>query len=181
MVAVEPGAVLATMAIRWMRDLAEVDLFVVRFATERTATQWAWHGSSNAVRTEYLPAASNLRGAAADNLGMSLPRAIVPGRRYMITRRCSERRFFMRPDRETNNAFIYCLALAARKAGVSIVCLGTLSNHYHAVVVDNHGRLRFPGSYRLFAAHKVGSRRNSIRAVNAGPMLGIHRRRELFP
>jgi hypothetical protein len=30
---------------------------------------------------------------------MSLPRAIVPGRRYMITRRCSERRFFMRPDR----------------------------------------------------------------------------------
>jgi|GEM_PF-7060271 hypothetical protein len=116
MVAVEPGAVLATMAIRWMRDLAEVDLFVVRFATERTATQWAWHGSSNAVRTEYLPAASNLRGAAADNLGMSLPRAIVPGRRYMITRRCSERRFFMRPDRETNNAFIYCLAFAARKA-----------------------------------------------------------------
>ena len=72
---------------------------------------------------------------------MSLPRAIVLGRRYMITRRCSERRFFMRPDRKTNNAFIYCLALAARKVRVSIVCTGTLSNHYHAVVVDNHGRL----------------------------------------
>ena len=57
----------------------------------------------------------------ADNLGMSLPRAILPGRCYMITRRCSERRFFMRPDRETNNAFVYCLALAARKASVSIV------------------------------------------------------------
>jgi len=63
---------------------------------------------------------------------MSLPRAIVPGRRYMITRRCSERRFFMRPDRETNNAFIYCLALAARKASVSIVCVGTLSNRNQA-------------------------------------------------
>jgi hypothetical protein len=61
---------------------------------------------------------------------MSLPRAIVPGRRYMITRRCSERRFFLRPDRETNNAFIYCLALSARKASISIVCVGTLSNHY---------------------------------------------------
>ena len=73
--------------------------------------------------------------AIADNPGMSLPRAIVPGRRYMITRRCSERRFFMRPDRETNNAFIYCLAFAARKASVSIVCVGTLSNHYHAVLV----------------------------------------------
>jgi hypothetical protein len=71
-----------------------------------------------------------LRGAIADNPGMSLPRAIVPGRRYMITRRCSERRFFMRPDRETNNAFIYCLALAARRASISIVCVGTLSNHY---------------------------------------------------
>jgi len=45
-----------------------------------------------------LPAASNLHIAIADNLGMSLPRAIVPGRRYMITRRCSERRFFMRPE-----------------------------------------------------------------------------------
>ena len=70
--------------------------------------------SPAAIGTEYSPSTSNLHIAIADNLGMSLPRAIVPGRRYMITRRCSERRFFMRPDRETNNAFIYCLALAAR-------------------------------------------------------------------
>jgi hypothetical protein len=82
-----------------------------------------------------------LRTPVADNPGMSLPRAIIPGRRYMITCRCSERRFFMRPNRKTNNAFIYCLALAARKASVSIVCVATLSTHYHAVVVDNHGRL----------------------------------------
>jgi hypothetical protein len=96
----------------------------------------------------------------ADNLGMSLPRAIVPGRRYMITRRCSERRFFMRPDRETNNAFIYCLALAARKASISIVCVGTLSNHYHAVVVDNHGRL--PQFLEHF--HKLyGKHQNALR------------------
>jgi putative transposase len=101
-----------------------------------------------------------LRGAIADNVGMSLPRAIVPGRRYMITRRCSERRFFMRPDRETNNAFIYCLALAARKAGISIVCVGTLSNHYHAVVVDNHGRL--PQFLEHF--HKLyGKHQNALR------------------
>src|SRR5882672_6556783 len=37
----------------------------------------------------------------------------------MITRRCSERRFFMRPDDRTNNAFIYCLGLAAQKYGVN--------------------------------------------------------------
>jgi REP element-mobilizing transposase RayT len=103
-----------------------------------------------------LPPASNLRGAIADNLGMSLPRAIVPGRRYMITRRCSERRFFMRPDRETNNAFIYCLAFAARKASVSIVCVGTLSNHYHAVLVDNQGRLPqfLEHFHKLYAKHQ---------------------------
>jgi hypothetical protein len=46
----------------------------------------------------------------------------------MITHRCSERRFFIRLDRETNRAFVYCLALAAHKASVSIVCTGTMSN-----------------------------------------------------
>jgi hypothetical protein len=44
---------------------------------------------------------------------MTLPRQVVPGRDYMITRRCSERRFFLRPDDDTNDAFIYCLGLAA--------------------------------------------------------------------
>jgi hypothetical protein len=34
----------------------------------------------------------------------------------------------MRPDRETNNAFIYCMALAARKSEVGIACVGTLWN-----------------------------------------------------
>jgi putative transposase len=87
---------------------------------------------------------------------MSLPRAIVPGRTYLITRRCSERRFFMRPDRETNNAFVYCMALAARKSGVGILCVGTTSNHYHAVVVDGHGRLPefLEHFHKLFAKHQ---------------------------
>jgi hypothetical protein len=71
---------------------------------------------------------------------MSLPRAIVAGRRYLITGRCSERGFFMRLCRETNNAFLYCMALAARKSEVSIVAVGTTSNHYHAVVVGGHRR-----------------------------------------
>src|SRR5438477_220203 len=56
---------------------------------------------------------------------MSLPRLIVPGRIYMITRRCSERRFFLRPDPETNNAFVYCLALAAQTYGVKVIFTAT--------------------------------------------------------
>jgi putative transposase len=59
----------------------------------------------------------------------------------MITRRCSERRFFLRPDAETNNAFIYCLALAAQKYGVRVIFTATMSNHHHTGVVDAEGKL----------------------------------------
>jgi hypothetical protein len=62
----------------------------------------------------------------------------------------------MRPDRETNNAFVYCLALASHKTEVSIVCVGTTSNHYHAVVVDDKGRLPvfLEHFHKLFAKHQ---------------------------
>jgi putative transposase len=59
----------------------------------------------------------------------------------MITRRCSERRFFLRPDPETNNAFIYCLGIAAEKYGVKVIFTATMSNHHHTGVVDVEGRL----------------------------------------
>lgn len=62
----------------------------------------------------------------------------------------------MRPDPETNNAFIYCLALATRKSDVSIVCVGTTSNHYHAVVVDDKAQLPvfLEHFHKLFAKHQ---------------------------
>jgi hypothetical protein len=62
----------------------------------------------------------------------------------------------MRPDRETNNAFVYCMAVAARKSRVSVVCVGTTSNHYHAVVVDQQGRLPefLEHFHKLFAKHQ---------------------------
>lgn len=70
---------------------------------------------------------------------MSLPRQVLPGSDYMITRRCSERRFFLRHGSETNNAFIYCLALAARRANVQILFVVAMSNHYHAGLHDPDG------------------------------------------
>jgi REP element-mobilizing transposase RayT len=70
---------------------------------------------------------------------MTLPRQVVPGRDYMVTRRCSERRFFLRPDEETNNAFIYCLALAAQRAKVQILFSVALSNHHHTGIHDPDG------------------------------------------
>jgi putative transposase len=78
---------------------------------------------------------------------MSLPRQVIPGSDYMLTRRCSERRFFLRPDRKTNNAFVYCLALAARRARVDVLFVVALSNHYHAGLHDPDGN--FP----VFAEH----------------------------
>lgn len=87
---------------------------------------------------------------------MSLARQIVPGRVYLITRRCSERRFLMRPDAETTNAFIYCLAVSADRFDIGVVALGTMSNHHHLVAVDRAGRLPQFLQYfhRLFAAHQ---------------------------
>lgn len=87
---------------------------------------------------------------------MSLPRAVIPGRTYLITRRCSERRFFLRPDRETNNAFIYCLAVAARKYGIEVIFTTTMSNHHHTGVVDVEGRLPDFLAYfhKLIAKHQ---------------------------
>jgi putative transposase len=72
---------------------------------------------------------------------MSLPRQVIPGSDYMITRRCSERRFFLRPEAETNNAFIYCLALAAIRAQVEVHFVEAMSNHYHAGVHDPDGNI----------------------------------------
>jgi len=81
---------------------------------------------------------------------MSLPREVVPGRDYMITRRCSERRFFLRPDHETNNAFIYCLALAVQRSKVEVTFTQAMANHAHTGIHDPEGN--FP----VFTEHFHG-------------------------
>lgn len=87
---------------------------------------------------------------------MTLPRSVVPHRCYLITRRCSERRFFMRPDKETANAFIYCLSVSAERFGIGVIGFGTMSNHYHAVVIDREGcfPLFLQYFHRIFAVHQ---------------------------
>jgi hypothetical protein len=57
----------------------------------------------------------------------------------MFTRRCSERRFFLRPDPETTNAFWYCLGWAAQKHGLVLHAAVALSNHVHVVATDPRG------------------------------------------
>ena len=49
----------------------------------------------------------------------------------MLTRRCTQRPFLLRPDDETNNAFAYCLADAAKRFDIELIVAHQMSNHHH--------------------------------------------------
>lgn len=72
---------------------------------------------------------------------MTAPRQVVPGTTYLITRRCAQRQFLLKPSRTTNETFLYVLAVAVMKFGVRLHAFNVLSNHFHAVVTDPDARL----------------------------------------
>ena len=72
---------------------------------------------------------------------MSAPRQILPGTFYMLTRRCTQRQFLLRPDDATNNAFLYCLADAAQRFRIEVILPVVMSNHHHTVLFDRHGTI----------------------------------------
>jgi putative transposase len=65
----------------------------------------------------------------------------LPGRSYLITRRCTQRQFLLRPSRLTNHIIQYCLALAAERTGTLIHAVCFMSNHWHGVLTDPQARL----------------------------------------
>ncbi len=72
---------------------------------------------------------------------MTAPRQVLPGKTYLVTRRCSERRLFLRPSRTTNAIFAYLLAVAVRRYGILVHAYCVMSNHFHLVVTDPDARL----------------------------------------
>jgi REP element-mobilizing transposase RayT len=72
---------------------------------------------------------------------MTAPRQILQDATYLVTRRCSERRFFLRPSRAVNDIVRYVLAVASERYGVLIHAFCILSNHAHLVVTDVRGNL----------------------------------------
>lgn len=72
---------------------------------------------------------------------MPAPLMIVPGSFYLISRRCALRMFLLKPDPITNNAFTYCLAVAAERFGIVVVLPSMMSNHHHTLVYDPIGNL----------------------------------------
>lgn len=79
---------------------------------------------------------------------MTAPRQVVPGRSYMLTRRCSERRFFLRPSKASNNTIIFCLGHAATRYQIDVYWVCAMSNHIHLGVYDRHGN--YPEFLRYF-------------------------------
>lgn len=65
----------------------------------------------------------------------------MPGRSYLLTRRCTQRQFLLKPSRRTNQLVRYCLAVAASKTGVLLHAVCVMSNHWHGVVTDPFARL----------------------------------------
>lgn len=69
----------------------------------------------------------------------------------MVTRRCTQRQYLLRPDPETNNAVLYCLAVAAKRCQVDILLFTQMSNHLHESLYDRLGNA--PAFYEHF--HKL--------------------------
>jgi putative transposase len=87
-----------------------------------------------------------------------LPRQVLAGQFYMITRRCTQRQFLLRPDPATNNAFLYCLIDAALRCEIEVLLPCAMSNHYHVVIYDRAGR--YPEFIEHF--HKMLARSQNV-------------------
>ena len=67
---------------------------------------------------------------------MTAPRQVVAGASYLVTRRCTQREFLLKPSRVTSRVFLYVLALAAQRFDIRVHGFCVLSNHFHIVLTD---------------------------------------------
>lgn len=69
------------------------------------------------------------------------PRRVLPGATYLVTRRCTQREYLLKPSALTNQIFKYVLALAATRSGVRLHAVCVMSNHFHIVLTDPRANL----------------------------------------
>ncbi len=72
---------------------------------------------------------------------MTAPRRIVPGATYLVSRRCTQRQFLLKPSALTNRIVKYVLAVTADRHDVRIHAVCAMSNHWHMVVTDPRANL----------------------------------------
>ncbi len=72
---------------------------------------------------------------------MSLPRPVIEGKSYLVTRRATRRYFVFRPDENKGmqRIFLYCLAVVAAEHGVVVHAVVLMSDHVHVVLTDVRG------------------------------------------
>lgn len=71
--------------------------------------------------------------------GMTVARQVIPGRTYLISRRCTQRQFFLRPDLFVERVYLYCLDRAVKRFKISLHGFVAMSNHHHLLIRDNLG------------------------------------------
>jgi REP element-mobilizing transposase RayT len=72
---------------------------------------------------------------------MTAPRQVLPGKTYLTSRRCSERRFLLKPTAKNKQIFLYALGVYAKRYRILIHAFCVLSNHYHLLLTDPYGLL----------------------------------------
>jgi len=78
----------------------------------------------------------------------------------MITRRCTQRQFLLRPSKKINNVLLYCLAVAAERYGMQIHAFFFASNHWHGIASDPHGnRPEFCRWFHEFTSKAINAHR----------------------
>ena len=72
---------------------------------------------------------------------MTAPRRVLRGATYLVTRRCTQRQFLLRPSKATNQVVQYLLAMAVKRFDIELHAYCVMSNHFHLVVTDPDARL----------------------------------------
>ena len=108
-------------------------------------------------------AANRRKGEGRDHARVRA-RPLVPGTRYMVTRRTLERRRFLTPDEKHGDDIVnflgFTLGLAIRNSGVKLHASLAMSNHHHTLVTDTNGTLPdFKNPLHSFVARGVNAKR----------------------
>ena len=59
----------------------------------------------------------------------------------MVTRRCSQRLFLLKPSKKTNQLLLYCIAYAAKRFDISVHSFVVMANHFHIILTDRKAQL----------------------------------------
>ena len=104
----------------------------------------------------------------------------APGQYYLVTSRCHQARFFLRPDTELNDVVLEWLARTQERfPSVTIHAVCVMSNHLHLLVCDESAELADWASYLLGnlarAVNRIRGRTGTFfeRRYSAEPVLDV--------